>query len=1313
MQGSGIHNGEELHLKMEFTQSSQNNTNENSTGLGIGAIISKQNAVSREEGDTEENLIADGDSQEGCEDKDSFKISDNASDNAKSVEMLNTFPENIPEIKSVFGDLLEQVWSGKWSTVKPTPFKDTLEIFHPQFRGAHQQDCQEFLALLLDTLHEELRSEEHVVRLREITQQENTTETYNNSARVPNQNRSQNVLKASYDTNKRSHLEEDKLNTYSKGLTEPEDAMPCRVENTENEPTEPKLYIKQSTRNESRGSENPSPKSVDSDSQFSIEDRVPSAIRLMPIANFMKCENSNIISTSSLDIKQDDEDFSNQERKDVVFQTITHPTPNKTVAHDFGEVSSSYIRYNDESVYNMDSEATSRNSPSEMVETSNDSDLGSNSFPTSNLLSKESLYQFRSKTRLREDEVLQDTVDDSNSEGLEILNGGEKQAGSIPSNISKNSLSGETSFMRSISEYYQKENKTLNVNVLADENIEMNNEISFDSDKFSISKLEKMRPQETIDNLNEFAPEEGEENAMDQKIFEQSYETPNLCGKDAANPLSPSKFMMHNYGPPCKQQHSKITNLYNNDKSHFLESGKNTKSCSNIGRSKKLQGLDKTYGKDLLSHATANIDIDEKGIQDLSDVSFDDYDYNEIKRMRLDSSEKEKNVQVAMERKKKEDIRIMATSHTSRQANISSPEISRDRIPDSEVANSSHGCQSAQTNYPLSKNNCDPDLVKETMEANRCWEQHLAENDTIVARTFQGQFKNKVVCSVCQYVSVSFEPFMYLPVPLPNAHIRQVEVTFISGMDDVKPITFLIELTHADSVIDLKKKLLSLLSSGGDTKESEALRKSADSKMQVVEVLDHHVSRTVDDWTSLSHLKDSVGLSSGAFYDIASGNQRRRIYLIEILSLEIDELGSMNHPQGHPSLTDMLIEQHLSKGTPKISHEQKLEEEGTQGIDDMLLSAPSEQTLPWKETSSLSENEVTEEYKCCMICMEDLPTDQLRQHNACDCVMCNPCLERTIEHSHNSQPGNQDDIELEALLAGTEVGQGCFEEKTTSLINAPTTASFPPTSNIRSKLKCPGCMIDADVDLDFVKMDETSGSNTNCCVICMEEYSLNQLFQHKPSTKHKNSLESQDNANRCSAPMCEPCLRRTAEHHRQIKCPGCRQDANPCVEFVALSEIGKSRPKLRSLCLPVVSRLDKMDASDNNRKFITLFGHPGLANVPNQVTGEQLSHLLSHLIPSISLPRNNTSSSVINNVNGGEEYKPEVGFQFVMVNAQGKNCSRCIWNSHCYGCIRLNPKDNTTKVLIQPSDTIAISYSDITEQQMKDANESRQVLCVY
>ena len=59
-----------------------------------------------------------------------------------STEIENSSPYKIPEIRSMFDSLLKDVWSGEWSTLRPVPFKDTLEIFYPQFRGAHQQDCQ-------------------------------------------------------------------------------------------------------------------------------------------------------------------------------------------------------------------------------------------------------------------------------------------------------------------------------------------------------------------------------------------------------------------------------------------------------------------------------------------------------------------------------------------------------------------------------------------------------------------------------------------------------------------------------------------------------------------------------------------------------------------------------------------------------------------------------------------------------------------------------------------------------------------------------------------------------------------------------------------------------------------------------------------------------------------------------------------------------------------------------------------------------------------------------------------------------------------
>ena len=58
----------------------------------------------------------------------------------------------------VLQPLLKDVWAGDYSLLKPLTFKECLSNTHPQFSGSHQHDCQEFLALLLGTMHEELRS---------------------------------------------------------------------------------------------------------------------------------------------------------------------------------------------------------------------------------------------------------------------------------------------------------------------------------------------------------------------------------------------------------------------------------------------------------------------------------------------------------------------------------------------------------------------------------------------------------------------------------------------------------------------------------------------------------------------------------------------------------------------------------------------------------------------------------------------------------------------------------------------------------------------------------------------------------------------------------------------------------------------------------------------------------------------------------------------------------------------------------------------------------------------------------------------------
>ncbi len=68
-------------------------------------------------------------------------------------------------------------------------------------------------------------------------------------------------------------------------------------------------------------------------------------------------------------------------------------------------------------------------------------------------------------------------------------------------------------------------------------------------------------------------------------------------------------------------------------------------------------------------------------------------------------------------------------------------------------------------------------------------------------------------------------------------------------------MSLLLNMTHADTAASVKEKVVSLL--GLSTPIS---------RLSLVEVLDHHISRVIDDWLLLKHLKDD-----------------RSIYVVEVL----------------------------------------------------------------------------------------------------------------------------------------------------------------------------------------------------------------------------------------------------------------------------------------------------------------------------------------------------------------------------------------------------------------------------------------------
>lgn len=70
-------------------------------------------------------------------------------------------------------------------------------------------------------------------------------------------------------------------------------------------------------------------------------------------------------------------------------------------------------------------------------------------------------------------------------------------------------------------------------------------------------------------------------------------------------------------------------------------------------------------------------------------------------------------------------------------------------------------------------------LVPPQVVAEEAWENHIKRNDSIIVDIFHGLFKSTLVCPVCAKVSVTFDPFCYLTLPLPMKKERTLEVYLV------------------------------------------------------------------------------------------------------------------------------------------------------------------------------------------------------------------------------------------------------------------------------------------------------------------------------------------------------------------------------------------------------------------------------------------------------------------------------------------------------------------------------------------------------
>lgn len=73
----------------------------------------------------------------------------------------------------------------------------------------------------------------------------------------------------------------------------------------------------------------------------------------------------------------------------------------------------------------------------------------------------------------------------------------------------------------------------------------------------------------------------------------------------------------------------------------------------------------------------------------------------------------------------------------------------------------------------------DSDGRPDNEVAKEAWDNYLKRNDSVIIDFFHGLLKSTVVCPECNKISITFDPFCYLSLPVPIKRERQIDVILV------------------------------------------------------------------------------------------------------------------------------------------------------------------------------------------------------------------------------------------------------------------------------------------------------------------------------------------------------------------------------------------------------------------------------------------------------------------------------------------------------------------------------------------------------
>ncbi|CAI0402306.1 unnamed protein product [Linum tenue] len=151
--------------------------------------------------------------------------------------------------------------------------------------------------------------------------------------------------------------------------------------------------------------------------------------------------------------------------------------------------------------------------------------------------------------------------------------------------------------------------------------------------------------------------------------------------------------------------------------------------------------------------------------------------------------------------------------------------------------------------------------------AEECWQNHMARNDSIIVDISQGQYRSTLVCPICKKSSITFDPFMYLSLPLPSTTMRKMTLTILGADGVCTPSPVVVTVPKCGRL----KDLIDTLSSACSLRNDETLI--------LAEIYNNTIFKIFDDPTrSLDSIRDNDTLVA---YRLSKESESSKAPLVE------------------------------------------------------------------------------------------------------------------------------------------------------------------------------------------------------------------------------------------------------------------------------------------------------------------------------------------------------------------------------------------------------------------------------------------------